>query len=488
MTWTTMNRFSFVSFSRKTALPAALLGLVSCSSLPEQEPGVAVPGRWRAGGSSSKAGAVNRPLDTVALATWWERLKDPVLNRVIATALQSSPDIRTALVRVEESRARRGVERSTLFPSVTGGTSARGERSRNRQIGVTSNSEGYSASLDMSWQVDLFGKLRQNVRAATADLDQAAENYYAAQVTLAAEVAEAYVDLRTAEAQLEVYQRNLATRGDTVQITRWREQAGEGTTFETQQAASGLEQARATVPTLKQTIAQTRNRLALLSGQTPGALDSLLSKPHSIPRPTSTLSLGIPAETLRQRPDVRAAERGIIAAVARRKSAEAERYPTLTLSGSLGLDALKSGSLFSPEMAAASALASLSAPIFNAGRIRETINIQNAQEKQAVIAYEAAVLQALNEVENSLIAVNRVAERLRTLDGAVASAREAATLAAQSYEAGEVDLLQVLDAQRTLLSLEEQQSVTRGDYASAHIQLYKSLGGGWGAGNSMAAR
>ncbi|HAL71369.1 MAG TPA: RND transporter, partial [Verrucomicrobiales bacterium] len=307
----------------------------------------------------------------------------------------------------------------------------------------------------------------------------ATENYYAAQVTLAAEVAEAYVDLRTAQAQLEVYQRNLSTRGDTVQITRWREQAGESTTFETQQAASTLEQARATLPSLKQTIEQTQNRLALLSGKTPGALDALLAPPRRVPEPAAVLALGIPADTLRQRPDVRAAERGVEAAVARTKSAEKERYPTLTLSGSLGVDALKAGSLLSPEVAAASLLGNLSAPIFNAGRIRQTINVQSAQEKQALIAYESTVLQALSEVENALIAVSRSSERLRTLDGAVTSAKEAATLAAQSYEAGQIDLLQVLDTQRTLLSLEEQQTLTQGDRASAHIQLYKALGGGW---------
>lgn len=449
---------------------AVLMG--GCTSVSRHESDLSVPAAWK----GKKSGVV--PLDTAGLTQWWRKLNDPVLNQVLAQALQSSPDVRTALARIDESRARRGVEKSTLFPSITGGSSGRGERSDSKLTGL-STSEGYSASVDMSWEVDLFGKLRQNVKAASADLAQATENYHAAQVTLAAEVVEAYVDLRTAQAQLEVYQRNLSTRGDTVQITRWREQAGESTTFETQQAASTLEQARATLPTLKQTIEQTQNRLALLSGKTPGTLNALLAPPRRVPVPASVLALGIPADTLRQRPDVRAAERGVEAAVARTKSAEKERYPTLTLSGSLGVDALKAGSLLSPEVAAASLLGNLSAPIFNAGRIRQTINVQSAQEKQALIAYESTVLQALSEVENALIAVSRSSERLRTLDGAVTSAKEAATLAAQSYEAGQIDLLQVLDTQRTLLSLEEQQTLTLGDRASAHIQLYKALGGGW---------
>lgn len=449
---------------------AVLMG--GCTTTSRHESDLAIPAAWK----GKKSGVVQ--LDTAGLTQWWRKLNDPVLNQLLVQALQSSPDVRTALARIDESRARRGVEKSTLFPSITGGSSGRGERSDSKLTGL-STTESYSASVDMSWEVDLFGKLQQNVKAASADLAQATENYHAAQVTLAAEVAEAYVDLRTAQAQLEVYQRNLSTRGDTVQITRWREQAGESTTFETQQAASTLEQARATLPTLKQTIEQTQNRLALLSGKTPGTLNALLSSPRRVPVPASVLALGIPADTLRQRPDVRAAERGVEAAVARTKSAEKERYPSLTLSGSLGVDALKAGSLLSPEVAAASLLGNLSAPIFNAGRIRQTINIQSAQEKQALITYESTVLQALSEVENALIAVSRSSERLRTLDGAVTSAKEAATLAAQSYEAGQIDLLQVLDTQRTLLSLEEQQTLTQGDRASAHIQLYKALGGGW---------
>lgn len=450
----------------------ATLLVTSCTSVKRAESDLTVPANWQ-----GKKSAV-APLDTARLSQWWQRFNDPVLNQLIAQSLQSSPDVRTALVRIEESRARRGVARSTLFPTLGAGGSGRGTRTDSQLTGVSS-SESYGASLDVNWELDLFGKLRQNLRAADADLAQTTENYYGAQVALAAEVAEAYVDLRAAEAQLEVYQRNLSARGDTVQITRWREEAGESTTFETQQASSTLEQARATIPTLQQTIGQTKNRLALLAGKTPGALDSLLARPRSIPRPPSVLATGIPADTLRQRPDVRAAERGVEAAIARTKSAEREQYPTLTLSGSLGVDALKAGGLFSPEVAAASVLGNLSAPIFNAGRIRQTINVQSAQEKQALIAYEAAVLQALSEVENALIAVSRTSERLRTLDGAVASAQEAATLASQSYEAGQVDLLQVLDTQRTLLSLEEQQTLTLGDRTSAHIQLYKALGGGW---------
>lgn len=456
-------------------LPPPLLAvalLASCVSTPRPSSDLEVPSRWRATGAPAK------PLDSAGLARWWRRFDDAALHQLIDEALRSSPDARAALAKVDESRARRAVEKSALFPSLTGGASAQGARTDHHLTGISS-SEGYGASVDMSWQVDLFGKLRQNLKAATADLAQAQENHHAVQVSLAAEVAEAYVDLRAAEAQLAVYQRNIAAREGTVRITQWREQAGEGSRFETQQARSTLDQARAALPTLRQTIGQTKNRLALLAGKTPGAVDALLAAPRRVPRPPAQLAAGIPAETLRQRPDVRAAEHALEAAAARTKAAEREQLPTLNLSGSIGVDALKAGHLFSPETAAAQALGSLAAPIFNAGRIRQTIHMQSAQERQALIQYEAAVLQALSEVENALIATQRTAERLGVLDSAVAAAQDAEKLASQSYLAGQVDLLQVLDAQRTLLSLEEQQTLARGDHASAHIQLYKALGGGW---------
>ncbi|MES2597975.1 MAG: efflux transporter outer membrane subunit [Verrucomicrobiota bacterium] len=454
------------------ALSAALL-ITSCTWTKRPQSDVVVPPSWQQKGGSSTV-----PLDTDRLAQWWTRFNDPVLNRLITDALQSSTDVRTSLARVDEARARRGVARSALFPTLSGDVSGQGARSDNRQTGVTTT-DSYTSGISMSWEIDLFGKLRQSVRASSADLAQAEENYYGAQVTLAASVAESYVDLRAAEAQLAVYERNVTARSDTVQITRWKQQAGEGNGFETQQAASTLEQARATIPTLKLAITQTKNRLSLLSGKTPGALDSLLAKPRSVPRPSSTLAIGIPADTLRQRPDVRAAERGVEAAAARTRSAEREQLPSLRLNGDLGTTASRAASFLSPETAAASVLGDLSAPIFNAGRIKQTILIQSAQEKQALISYESTVLTALSEVENSLAAIRRTQERLNTLGGALTSAREAAKLASQSFEAGQADLLQVLDTQRTLLSLEEQQTLTLGDNATAHVQLYRSLGGGW---------
>lgn len=457
----------------------ALLGVLpSCAGVRAHTDGtaeIAVPGKWK--GSSSAVAS----LDPAALQKWWRRFRDPVMNEVVSVALRNSPDVRTAFSRIAESRARRGIERAGLFPSLTAGASGQTSRNDLRSRGGVSSSESYSAALDASWEVDLSGRQRLNVRAAQADLAQAEENFYGAQVSLSAEVAETYVNLREAEARLKVTESSLTSRAETVQLTQWRRQAGETDTLESQQAVSTLEQARAAIPSLKQSIAQTRNQLALLSGLAPGALDTLLAKSRPVPAVPAKIATGIPVETLRQRPDVRAAGRAVQAAAARTAAAERARYPSLNLGGSLGIGALKIGNFFSPDSTAASLLGSLAAPIFDGGRIRLNIAVQNELGKQTLIQYESVVLAALSEVENALIAVSRTAERLTILDKATTAANEAATLARQQYQAGSSDILTVLDAERTLLSLKEQQATTLADQARAHVQLYKALGGGWSA-------
>jgi NodT family efflux transporter outer membrane factor (OMF) lipoprotein len=451
------------------SVAVAMMTVASCVGKGTREmvaDAVAVPGRWQQGSSTSK------PLD---VALWWRRFRDPVLNELITEALKASPTVRSALEKVTEYRARRGVESANLFPSLAANQSGSGARTTS---GVTT-SESYQASFDMSWQVDLFGKQFQTLKAATADLEQIGENFYGAHVTLAADVATAYVALRSAEAQLTVVQRSLGTRGETAQLTQWREQAGTGDALDTQRSISTLEQARASMPALQLSVVQSKNQLALLSGRTPGSLDSRLAGSRRVPEMISRIAAGVPAEALRQRPDVRAAERALEAAFARTQSAKRERLPSLNLSGSIGIDALKAGNIFSPEAAIASILASLATPMIDAGRIRQNIRAVSSRERQALIAYEATVLTALAEVENALAAVRRYAEQHRIVLKAAAAAREAVTLAAWQYEAGQVDLLVTLDAQRTLLTLEQQDVTTMAQSANACVQLYQALGGGW---------
>jgi multidrug efflux system outer membrane protein len=415
------------------------------------------------------------------LSRWWGRFEDPVLTRLISGALASSPDVAAASARVRESRANRDAEFSTLFPSLGGSASTNSRSIRNDGVG-TSSGTSYSAGLDASWEIDLFGKRRSSIQVAAANLGAAQENLNSVHAALAAEIASTYTNLRTNQARFAVLNRNVKTREETAQLAGWRQQAGEADSLESSQAQSSLESARAAIPSLQQAISENRNQLALLSGLTPGSLDSMLSgSGKGIPDPASGLAIGIPADVLRQRPDVRLAGYQVLAAAASTRAVDATRYPSLNLSGSLNLNSANASKLLDPQTTTANLVAGITSPIFDAGRIRANIEAASAAEEQAIQNYRSIVLTALTETENALVACRRSAERLTTLEKATQLAREADELARQRYEAGEIDFLDVLDSQRTLLSLEDNLLSTRTDRTTAYIRLYQALGGGWSA-------
>lgn len=451
-----------------------VFGLAACSlDAPSGRTIADLPAAWK------NAADFPTAAPSKDLSRWWGRFGDPQLNRVIADGLSNSPDIASASARIRESRARRNETAAALFPFVSGSASSNSSVIDTSGVPKVSTTR-YSAGLDASWEADLFGKNRSKLAAATAEIGVAEENFNSVQAALASEIAIAYTRLRANETRLNVLRSIVKTREQTSQLATWRQQAGETDLLESSQALSSYEQARAGIPSLEQTIAQTKNLLARLCGRAPGELDSMLgSKKSTIPRPARSLAIGIPADTIRQRPDVRIAGYQLVAAAATTRSAEAERFPTLDLSGSLGIQALSAGKIFNPETTSAGLIAGLTGPIFDAGRIRANISALGAAQDQAVQTYRSAVLIALSEVEDSLIACRRSAERLESLEKATAAAREAANLADQRYQAGVIDLLNVLDSQRSLLGLEDSLLTAREDHANAYIQLYKALGGGW---------
>lgn len=414
------------------------------------------------------------------LANWWSSFGDPQMTRLIREALAGNRDLASAIARVRQAQAQRDAQRASLFPSVNY-DAARSSGKTWIDNGADRSSTAYSAGLSASWEADFFGKNRQSVLAASAEVEAAKENLHSAQASLASEVALAYLDLRAAEERLEIVKRSLTTREETTQLASWRAQAGEIDQLELRQAESSLESARSQIASQEQNIAQTKNRLALLCGRAPGGIST---GSGDVPSPARRLAVGIPADTIRQRPDVRGAGYQWVAAVARTKSAEADRLPSLRLSGSLGVDTLKGNKLFNPETIATGLVAGISGPIFDAGRIRANIVAQGAAEEQALLSYESAVLTALSEVEDALIACRRTGERLATLERAAFAAKEASKLASQKYRAGVIDITTVLDTQRSDLALEESVAAVKADRAAAHIQLYKALGGGWSAGSN----
>lgn len=465
---------SLITQSSLISLSALLLA--ACTTNPGRKAvqgTIATPASWR--GEVPKAGT----LDRAALERWWEKLQDPVLNKLVSDALTQSPDLRSALSKIAESRARLGVESSGLLPSVNAKASGSGSRTRNSESRVTTRAESYGVGLDASWEIDLLGKQLLSRRAAAADLAQTEATFHAAQVSLSAEVAQTYVNLRSSERQLSVLRDTLKSREETHALVRLRGKAGEASELEVLQSGTSLEQARAGIPALEKSVEAYRLQLTLLCGRAPGTFDELLSKPANVPLFAADLATGIPAETLQQRPDVEGAAQAVYAAADRATVAERNRLPSLSLSGSVGLDSLKAGTVFDPEKTVASLLGSLTAPLFSGGKITQNIRIQHEQTKQALISYEKTVLQALTEVETALSSLSHSNQSAERIAVAAESSRKAAKLALLQYQSGEKDLLTVLDAQRTQLSLEEQLVGYQADITNAHIQLYKALGGGW---------
>lgn len=455
-----------------------VLGIASIVLLAGCRPSFEVPATGPVPASWKNAAAFPTAEPDRDLARWWASFDDPTLTRLIRSGLETSPDIASATARVREARANRKATIAPLFPSVSGATgTGAGISDSDGTPHVTSRS--YSAGLDASWEADLFGRQRSNIAAASANLGVAEENLHSVRASLAAEIAVAYTSLRANESRLGVLRRNIELQTETFQIADWRRQAGEADQLESGQAETSLVQSKAAIPALQQSIAQGGNLLARLCGREPGGLDALLSGASDIPDPATRLAVGIPADTLRQRPDVRLAGYSLLSAVALTRAAEAERFPRLTLSGSLGLNSSSSSRLYNPETVSAGIIAGLAGPIFDAGRIRANIEAGDARSGQALEAYRASVLLALSEVEDALIACRRSAERLTALEGATRLARETDRLARQQYQAGEIDFLSVLASQSTLLGLEDSLISSHADRTTAYIRLYEALGGGW---------
>lgn len=453
---------------RATALLAAL-ALAGCSTLQaprtDAAAGVAVPAAWAA---SAPAAATRAD----ALAGWWARFGDATLTALIEQALAANTDVAGAQAALRESRALADVAAARLGPAAD----ASGSVQRSKSQGAPANNL-FRAGFDASWEPDVFGGNRAARNAADLAAQRSAASLGDVQVSVAAEVALTYLSLRSSEARLAIAQSNLASQQETLQITQWRVQAGLATSLESEQARAAVEQTRAQLPSLQKAIAQSRHQLALLTGRT---VDRLVL-PDAVPMPQAPadLALSFPAETLRQRADVRAAELGVSAAAQNVVQADAARYPSFNLSGSLGLSALTLGGLTGGGAAVGSLLASVSVPVFDGGAGKAQVRAQQAALDQAREVHRAAVLSALKDVEDALVALARDRERLASLRNAAEAADNAALLARQRYASGLVDFQTVLETQRSQLSAQDGVASAGADVVTDHVRLYKALGGGW---------
>ena len=458
----------------------AMLALAGCKVGPDYvAPQAVTPDAWH---SQLENGLVGGDMNPEVLASWWTALDDPVLSGLIGRAVAGNLDLQTAGSRVREARARRGIARGGLLPAFNAGASATSSRTDVRR-GFDTNGQVYSTSLDAGWELDLFGGVHRSVEAATADVNAVEENLRDVLVSLLAETALNYIDVRTFQARIAAAEASLKAQEETYQLVQWRLQAGLDDDLVAQQARYNLENTRSQIPGLRTGLQQAMNRIAVLLGQAPGALEAELERPRPVPVPPEEVAVGVPADIVRRRPDVRRAERELAAQTARVGVATADLYPRLRLNGSIGVETLSFREPAASRTSFASGGPAISWAVFDP-TVRPNIEVQSELQAQALIQYEAVVLGSLEEVENAMVAYAQEQRRRENLREATKAAQAAAEMAQFKYQAGLTDFSNVLDAERSLLSFQDQLNQSDGTVTANVIRLYKALGGGW---TSMAA-
>lgn len=459
-------------------LPALVLQSGCAAVGPDYTPPeIASPKAWH---SAMKDGLKAHKSDSDQLAAWWEIFNDPLLTQMMERAVTGNLDLKEALARVREARARRGLSRADLFPTLdASGAAVKYRSSENGTTGRADEYELYSAGFDAGWELDVFGGVRRAIEASEADLEAATASLYDVLVSLTAETGLNYVEARTYQTRLDVAVANLKAQQKTFQLIQSRFEAGLSNDLEVQQARYNLESTRSQIPSLRSGLEAALNRLAILLGQMPGTIHAELTARQPIPVLPVSVAVGIPADVLRRRPDIRSAERTLAAETARIGIATADLYPRFSLNGFIGLESLESSDFLEASSHKWNIGPAFSWRIFDAGAIRRNIEIRTALQEQAMIQYEATVLSALEEVENALVAYYEEQNRRESLKAATDAAQLAVRLSQDQYKAGLVDFSDVLDAQRSLLSFENQLAQSDGTVTSNLMRLYKALGGGW---------
>jgi multidrug efflux system outer membrane protein len=418
--------------------------------------------------------------DRIVSRSWWTVFDDPLLARLIAEADRDNLDLLRAVARVREARAHLGVARGEYFPEAD----ARGRVSRQRESENVLRTDGstetfYGVGLDAAWEIDLFGRISRQVEAARAEYQASEEDRGDVLVSLYAEVARTYFNIRTFQARLAAADGNIQSQQEILRLTRSRFRNGLATGLDVAQAEQVLAATQAEVPPLRISLTQAINTMGVLLGKTPGTLFEELSRPGPIPIPPEQIAVGVPANLLRQRPDIRRAERLLAAQTARIGVATADLYPRLSLSGTFAFESFDAGDLFQGASKTFGFGPSVRWLLFDGGRVRSQIQVQDALAEQALYQYEQSVLTALNEAENALTEYLEQRHRLAALERSVEAARRSLRLATRLYKDGLVDFQNVLDAQRVVFDNESQLAAARGNTVINLVQIYRTLGGGW---------
>ncbi|MFS0771891.1 efflux transporter outer membrane subunit [Sphingomonas sp. 1P08PE] len=425
------------------------------------------------------------------LTHWWDRFDDPVLGQLVQQSATSNTDIAQAVARLRQAREALVQSRSSLLPTLSGSTGYQrnenlrgGGRSFTLPDGTVVDTGGggtnsFSLGLSASYQVGIFGELRRTVEASRAQYEASGYDYASVLLTVESEVARNYVIARGLQAQIANARASLGLQDDNLEIAGFRVQAGLVSSLDSEQARSQRAQTAATIPSLEQQYNAAVSRLGVLTGQAPGALKPLLAAPRPIPNGPATVGAGIPAETLRQRPDVRAAERTLAAATAQIGVAKARLYPALAITGNINTNATSLSGI--GDAITGGLFAGLTQAIFNGGRLRSQVRTQEAAADAALAAYKGTVLLALEDVENAVVALSTAQARAREFAIALDAANNSAILSRSQYRSGLTDFTTLNQQEAALLSARNGLTQARADAASALVALYVALGGGWDA-------
>ncbi|NDZ14814.1 multidrug transporter [Variovorax sp. WS11] len=429
------------------------------------------------------AGAA-QPSGSEVPSQWWNLFNDPLLTELQGRAQSANLDLQVAATRIEQARAQLGIASAERLPSVGAGASysreALSEHGKFAALGApTTPSDFWQLGFDASWEIDLWGRIRRAREGAAATLDAAVYEREATRVSLAAEVARSYLQLRGTQAQLDIAQQNRVVAERTLGLADSRERNGVATRFETSSARAQLATIKALVPELIQRRNAQTNALASLLGEPPRAVDAQLRNALPLPTLPSDVPVGVPSELARRRPDILRAEAQLHAATAAIGVAKAEFYPRISLRGRVGVEAFEFGDLGSWDSRFFSVGPTVFLPIFQGGRLTQRLALNEAQQKAAALAYRQTVLRAWHEVDNALDAWAAQQHQHAELRVSYEQSSEALRVAERGYQEGAADYLSVLTAQRNLLASQTSLNASATGATLTLVNLYKSLGGGW---------
>ena len=467
---------------RKGLLGALLLLAAGCKLGPNyKRPEVKTPDAWREMSAAESTTLANTP--------WWEVFDDQTLQELVRIALTENKDLKIAVERVEEARARYGFTRADLWPQLNVGATAGSLRFNAGSLVHTPDADAgaaeatetdvYSAQFNMSWEIDFFGRIRRATEAQKALFLGTQEARRSAVLTLVADVARSYLELRDFDSRLEIALRTIENSTEYTQLAKDRFEGGITPEIDYRQAEAELHRVEAIARDLERLISLKENELSVLLGRNPGAIPR--GRPLAEQKLPGAVPAGLPSELLDRRPDIREAEQTLAAATANIGQAKALLFPQISLTGSYGYTSTDLDTLFDGPSKAWNILGNLVQPIFNAGKNKRRVEVTESRQRQTLYEYERTILNAFRETEDALVSYRKTGEASTAQSGRVQADRKVLELAELRYRGGVAAYLEVLDAQRSLFGAELDEASTVGSHLVSLVQLYKALGGGWPA-------